>query len=439
MEKRKKKQLLDNIEKRIPKGLYLKCYKNDNEVNLSEVVEIIDIADLDYMISYANKPGGSAEKLFKNDIRIELFSDFYIIYNGIKYNSEYLKRILKSIELKNPSNFKQIEFDPFAEISNKEKKEIFKYKEKMAASRWKSRQRSLRKKGKLDQYKIDSLNKLGMLWNPKDDEWEKNYLSFKNKGFCYELKEWISEQRELYKSNEIFIENLERLKAINFPFIEGTNEKYPFTYDSYYSLWFKFTEETDKIIKACKVVNNQELQIKESQKQINDYYYNFHSEKDDFKSKLYNLSYDESILLIDRVIQGKSIFYETIKSYAKNMIHKNNWKIKLGNPAYADLELLKEKMSHFDIYIELTYFNKSKFNPNVRKYACEKMIDFFEIISKKKDYNNIKNFAPVKYLISYHKKRKEIDDLIILKKNIKKYPLLLELYNNEIEKIITKL
>ena len=30
---------------------------------------------------------------------------------------------------------------------------------------------------------IDSLNKLGMVWNPKEDEWEKKYLSFRKKRF----------------------------------------------------------------------------------------------------------------------------------------------------------------------------------------------------------------------------------------------------------------
>ena len=41
---------------------------------------------------------------------------------------------------------------------------------------------------------IDSLNKLEMVWNPKEDEWEKKYLSFRKKGFCYGLEIWIKEQ-----------------------------------------------------------------------------------------------------------------------------------------------------------------------------------------------------------------------------------------------------
>tara|TARA_R110002072_G_scaffold253412_2_gene412254 strand:+ start:767 stop:892 length:126 start_codon:yes stop_codon:yes gene_type:complete len=41
--------------------------------------------------------------------------------------------------------------------------------------------------------------------------------------------------------------------------------------------------------------------------------------------------------------------------------------------------------------------------------------------------------------MSIHKKEKDIDGLIKLKKNIEQYPLLLELYGKKIEKTLIKL
>ena len=73
----------------------------------------------------------------------------------------------------------------------------------MKASSWKSRQRGLRKKGKLKQHQIDSLNRLGMLWDPKESSWEKKYVIFKKNGLCDEIEEWVKEQRELYNNNKI--------------------------------------------------------------------------------------------------------------------------------------------------------------------------------------------------------------------------------------------
>ena len=119
---------------------------------------------------------------------------------------------------------------------------FFKKKESKAKS-WFSSQRRLRKNGKLEKHKIDALNSIGMLWNPKLDNWEKNYILFKQEPIVQILKKmkkkkyyisrkdindiiemnhWIKDQCELYKDNKLGEENLTRLNAINFSFIHSS-------------------------------------------------------------------------------------------------------------------------------------------------------------------------------------------------------------------------
>jgi hypothetical protein len=51
----------------------------------------------------------------------------------------------------------------------------------------------------------------------------------------------------------------------------------------------------------------------------------------------------------------------------------------------------------------------------------------------------LKSFKPLGFLISHNKKEKNVDELLKLKKFINKYPLLFELYNDRIEKVLIKL
>ena len=93
-----------------------------------------------------------------------------ITYKGEIYSEEdldVLREILSENYVPKNNHSDDIIFDPNEELSEEKLKEITNWKIKLKASSWKSNQRTLRKKGKLDQYKIDSLNKLGMVWNPK--------------------------------------------------------------------------------------------------------------------------------------------------------------------------------------------------------------------------------------------------------------------------------
>ena len=77
----------------------------------------------------------------------------------------------------------------------------------------------------------------------------------------------------------------------------------------------------------------------------------------------------------------------------------------------------------------------TKFNSAVRVKACQIML--MHISSR--NLNNSKSFKEINYLMSEYKKQKNITELKSLQKFINKYPLLFELYNDRIEKVLIKL
>lgn len=123
-------------------------------------------------------------------------------------------------------------------LTEEQLKQFFLDDKKKGANAWKTSLRSKRRRGKLDSEKVQTLNKLGMLWNPTKDEWEKNFIKFKGNfmrevldamKYCHglgrskissliKLNAWINEQRNLFQSNNLKEENLLRLKSIKFPF-----------------------------------------------------------------------------------------------------------------------------------------------------------------------------------------------------------------------------
>ena len=392
----------------------------------------------------------------------EFQSNFYITHRGVRYTKEDLENIFKNLD---NTTWEVKEFNPF-NLSDEAIRDLETIKIRMKASTWKSRQRSLRKKGKLDQYKIDSLNKLGMVWNPREDEWEKMYLMFRKRGFCYDLETWIKEQRQLYNSEQINIENLIRLQAINFPFKEDENELFPFTYECYRNLHTIFFDnslkvwEKEKSTIAWKKNSNkvyEDFNKSEEGMLRTEIYSKLGRIRESFVKNLYKLSYEDSIFLIDKILDGEDIFSNdfVIAKYSQYIIKRNGLEGKFGNPIYYrsystkqklfkptekfDIELCRilrippnpnnnQKIDGREIYYFLQKFNVNNLNPLVRKYCCEKMIDFFEVIGNEK----MRNFAPLDYLISYHQNEKNINELQKLKKYIEKYPLLNILYKDKI-------
>ena len=183
------------------------------------------------------------------------FDHCSVDYKGKNYTYHELKEILKKrgkayvnkykikskpIDIKNSSE----KFEK-SNLSEKQLKSFYLNKQTDDFRSFLSSQRSLRRKGKLEQHKVDKLNEFGMLWNPKVDNWEILYEKFKNK-FVIEiikdsfneygnhwrklrelndLETWKEEQRRLYKNDKLGKENLARLNFINFPFDLEPNEK----------------------------------------------------------------------------------------------------------------------------------------------------------------------------------------------------------------------
>ena len=121
---------------------------------------------------------------------------------------------------------------------------------KKKATTWKSSQRTKRRKGELEQFKVDKLNKLGMTWNPTKDSWERSFIHFRKRGLTVEIEDWVINQRILFKENKIPKENLIRLKAVGFPFDKSKNEEFKLTWDVMYELSKKLEEKQDDFIKA---------------------------------------------------------------------------------------------------------------------------------------------------------------------------------------------
>ena len=167
-----------------------------------------------------------------------------IIYRGKKYSLSQLKALsitesfnasdeknqeTPKIESNNNEIYSIDENNLDIELTEAEKKEFKAWKMKQKASSWKSRQRKLRKEGKLEQYKIDALNRIGMIWDIENNEWEHYFNIFKNYGFCAIIEDWVKEQRDLYTQNILSNENLKRLEAVNFPSTLRKNEVYRIT------------------------------------------------------------------------------------------------------------------------------------------------------------------------------------------------------------------
>lgn len=414
-----------------------------------------------YIYKYANNEDSriisteSPEKYNKRKTLEEIkskFSDITIKYKGKEYNLDKLNKMYNELAEFEQDKVNDVpNIDVNEELDETKRKELSDWKTKMAANSWKSRQRGLRKKGGLEQYKIDSLNKLGMVWNPKEDEWEKNYLNFRVNGFCDELEGWIKEQRSLFISNEISNENLLRLKAIQFPFESSTNEEFKFTKKSIRALIDKlFTKqrrlerEEEKIRgvyegkkkkKKKKKLTKKELKVKESQKEVNSFYNRkYHYCSDSFIKKL---SEKEALDKLSQIQEGKSLYNGRLKEFLDNESKRFKSEGR-KTPYYVRQfysEIIDKKLSSDGVYNELSSFIAPKFNSIIRVKACQYMLKYIP----SRNLNNSKSFKEINYLISEYKKQKNTTELEFLLDFINKYPLLKELYLDKISKAISKI
>lgn len=375
-------------------------------------------------------------------------SKLTINLEGTDCTLEELKALSRTVFDSNLSSL----VEPISEIFNDKNinapqlSEIKNYVKKQGANKWKAKIRKDYRDGKLEQYQIDTLNKLGMIWYPKGvgsfDDWENNYLIFKNFGFCIEVREWVNNQRDLFKTNKIPKENLFRLEAINFPFESNENEEYKLTLKH---LWV-LRQQLEKKMEDYINLEKKKLGISayydklKAEEQIEKEFYNNAYKSVDFMSKLSNLSINESFDCLDEIIRGNSIYEKFMNICYKEAlenelkIHKElNKKIPEYIIKYYQ-PFKKNKLTDLEIYQELGYFNSSKIVPRVRKKACEYMLKFSSNLNLRRT-----KFSEVNYLISEFKKEKNLTELIELSLFIREYPILKELYLEKLENTILKL
>ena len=422
--------------------------------------------DYEYLDSEGNKRKAStseSESEYKKRKTLEKIEDeaskITLKFEGKEYNSKELTKIYGDLPGGIVSSQLQLEIDRIGDISNEleisddEIEEIRNLKNRVDSGKWKSKMRSLRRKGKLEQHKIDALNKLGMIWQPlgaskSHDEWENNYISFKKHGLFYEIKNCVEVQRELLSNNKLSNENLYRLQAVNFPFTYSPNEKYNLTRKHCWEL----REKLDRKVNRYKLKRKKELSVyekkksfygtkkqhekfKESQKEVNSFYQRkfsfcgYHSLK--------KLSEKDALQKLSEIDNGVSYSNSRLKEFLDNEC-KNFKKNKKRTPPYVKRfydDVDTSKLSHKEIYTELSQFNDSFFNGNIRKQACQYMLKYLPSMSLKSG----KLFKEINYLISTYKKEKNKTELIYLKEFIEKYPILNELYGEKINTTIVKL
>ena len=407
-----------------------------------------DLDRPDARISSSESPEKYNKRKTLEEIK-EKFANISIKYKGVDYDLDKLNKMhdeISNIIKREKNELPDIEVD--ADLDEEQLKKINDWKTKMAANSWKSLQRSLRKKGKLEQYKIDSLNKLGMLWNPKEDEWEKKYLIFKDNGLCNEIELWVKKQRKLFQNNEILNENLFRLQALNFPFISSKNEEFRFTSNSIWELKNKLFAKQAKLelqekknrgvleIKKKRKgkLSKKELLLKKSRSEVNSFYNRkYHFCHWEFVQKL---SIEESVIKIAEIEKGNSLQRARLKEFydkESNKYKSEGRKI----PSFirrSFSEINTVKLSANEKYIELSNFIGSKINPVIRKIACQQILKYIS----NRNLNNSQSFKEINYLISVYKKEKNVTELLKLKDFVEQYPLLIELYFEKINKILFK-
>ena len=377
-----------------------------------------------------------------------------IKFENKEYNKEELIDIYNQIT-KRENEYRNNEIPEIILSDNllpHELEEVKKFKNKIEARKWKSRQRSLRRKGKLEQYKIDMLNKLGMIWNPKgvsgsSNKWESDYILFKKHGLCFDIKKWIEEQRILFKANKIPNENLFRLQAINFPFESKRNEKYKLTKNSCWELREKLDEkirrfeikEQKKIgiyeeKKSYSLTKKEIEEVRKSNNEINSFYGRKHIYCNSFS--INKLSKEEVLKKLSKIDKGFSygdMRLEEFLDIESERFKKNNKPIPYYVKEFYD-DIHEYKLTDEDIYFELSRFNIRELDTEVRKRACHYMLKYAPHRSLKTT-----KFKEIDFLISIYKKEKNKTELLYLKDLLEKFPLLKELYGEKLLNVILKL
>ena len=350
-----------------------------------------------------------------------------ISHKGIKYSGKDLDNLMKRWMKQNFNPPELEEIDKYAfkslELTESQLEAIEHKKMIQKASSWKSRQRKLRREGKLTQSQIDKLNELGMVWNPLEDIWEKNYSYYRQKGLLDPIEYWAFEQVRQLDENELPKENLVRLKAANFPFKEISGHKFELDYYQIIGMKQQLEEGNslyvDDFLKEKnekKIVKDKELTITQKKKIDELTQMTF----DDFKSEidsLFNREYKKE--RIQGFIKSRQDHYSDI--YFESFRYLNG--------TFATGKVI----DHLDESVKFAC------SDDVVLYASEKGLNLLDknMLGSGK-YNDIKRFPPVNKLIMLYSRQKRGEDLKRIGKIIFKHPVLKAIYAERINKILVK-
>ena len=405
------------------------------------------------------------------------FKDCYINCNGAKFSysdlMDLLKDLGKSIIKKKTKEFKSIETEyrefEKSNLSPGEIQDFLEEKKKSKANSWLTKMRSLRRKGKLEKYKIDKLNELGMVWNPTTDEWEKMFLKFKKNYIkipvellienpestlsynmlfqLNNLNKWINNQRELFFNKNLESENFLRLKAIKFPFEEDKNTKgfsvelllifisnirelredyglNPKEFLAKYNISKKNNFIGSSVIlnekNILKVRNQEQRRIIEEDNLIDEKNKNF-----------WNVLNKRAIEKVSNISENKH--FENIDLIFKRKYSRKKDKYLLK---YYELSYYLSDIFHYE---ENDYFLDIKFDYSneVKLYASQKILILLDdFLLKNGDISVKSNFEVFKFLIKYHRKNRNHNKLIELKKIIEKHQALSINFSEKIKKAL---
>ena len=334
-----------------------------------------------------------------------------IKYNGENYTRKYLDEIIH-LDIANNQLFDEnnleINLDESLsnELTNEQKEEFENWKTKAKASSWKSRQRKLRKEGKLAKYKIDALNKAGMSWDPLYDEWEYYYELFKTHGLNIVIKDWVFEQRKRYEDNDLEKENLYRLQAVKFPFKPQKNEDFKVPKFIIYEM----IEAMDKGKKTFEYgfVKKEPIRTVSTKKENIGLNVNEINKLKREIDSLFNRKKSPSHYGMDRDILI-DIYYDSFMYLKGEYEDKKGKKIKFVCP------------------------------DEVKIYAAEKSIELLDKkLLKSSWFNRVKVFPPINKYISYYDKQRNKEKLLFMDNLVKKYPVLKMIYSERMVRVMKK-
>lgn len=450
------------------------------------------------------------------------FDHCYADFLGEKKSYFELKNILtergrvyiKNNRVKQKSHSVQIKFSKKtydkSSLTDDQLENYFIEKKKAKAKSWLSSQRRLRRQGKLSSKHIEMLNELGMLWNPNDDPWEKNFILFQEKIFVNILKEmrkkeiwiskkkldqvceienWMTQQRNLYLENKLSLENLTRLKAINFPFEISNDEKEDLKLSSLAKIVNRIVElrrelsiygskafakrfsVKEKVYVGAPIKISEETIYNSEKKERKNY------EEESKRDNKYSVSFEKENQLAQEnalnILKEKKpdYFIKHINKISRKYtptkddkeiyeIDKKNKKTAWGNAderlahlyfdryqrKYKDLgEFLNNKFLFPRTTINNIVYEevwvKFDFDSIVKIYAANKMLEILDkyLIKNWLKRSNNTRFKPISFLITHYQKQKNLAELVVLRDYIEKHQMLSLVYAERVVKIINKL